>query len=97
MTTFATAGQVLKTLKDLASVGQAIDTAEFKLKIADLSEAMADLKLTFIEAKDDLASKDAEIDRPEKLLQRKAELVELQLRQGQGRQTKGRRLLPGLQ
>lgn len=57
-------------------MGKAIDTAEFKLKIAELSEAMADLKLTLIEARDDLASKDAEIERLKKQLQRKAELIE---------------------
>jgi hypothetical protein len=76
MTTFATAGQVLKTLKVLASMGKAIDTAEFKLKIADLSEAMADLKLAHIEAKDDLAKAGAEIERLKKQLQRTANLVE---------------------
>jgi hypothetical protein len=33
MTAYAAATQVLKTLKDLASVGKALDTAELKLKI----------------------------------------------------------------
>jgi Zn finger protein HypA/HybF involved in hydrogenase expression len=78
MTAYAVATQVLKTLKDLASVGKALDTAELKLKIAELSETMADLKLAHIEAKDDLAARGAEIDKLKKLLQRKAELVEFQ-------------------
>ena len=55
MTAFATAGQVLNRLRDLVSMGQAVDAAEFKIKIADLTEAMSDLKLALIEAKDDLA------------------------------------------
>jgi hypothetical protein len=76
MTTYATATQVLKTLKDLASVGKALDTAELKLNIAELSETMADLKLAHIEAKDNLAEAKGEIDRLKKQLQRRAELVE---------------------
>ena len=48
----------------------------FKIKIADLSAAVLDLKLALIEAKDELAAKDAEIERLQKLLQRKAELIE---------------------
>jgi hypothetical protein len=76
MTTYAAATQVVKTLRDLASVGKALDTAELRLKIADLSETMADLKLAHIEAKDDLANAKGEIERLKKLTQRKAELVE---------------------
>ena len=76
MTTYSAATQVLKTLRALASVGKALNTAELKLKIAELSEAMADLKLAHIETKDDLAEAKGEIDRLQKLLQRKAELVE---------------------
>ena len=37
---------------------------------------MADLKLVLIEARDDLTTKDAEIERLKKQLQRKAELIE---------------------
>jgi hypothetical protein len=37
MTTFAPGGQVLKTLRDLASINKAIDAAEFKLRSPSLA------------------------------------------------------------
>jgi hypothetical protein len=76
MTTFAAAGHVLKTLRDLVSADKALNAAEFKLKIADLSVAMSDLKQAHIETKDDLAQAKGEIDRLKKLLRRKADFVE---------------------
>jgi hypothetical protein len=76
MTALAIAGQALKLAQDLRGIDKALDAAEFKAKIADLTGALADLKLVLIEARDDLATKDAEIERLKKQLQRKAELIE---------------------
>jgi hypothetical protein len=75
MTAFAAAGHVLKTLRDLVSADKALDAAEFKLKIADLSVAMSDLKLAHIETKDDLAKANGDIERLKTLLRRKADFV----------------------
>jgi hypothetical protein len=76
MTAYATAGHISNLLKEVVGIDKAVNAAEFKIKIADLSAAVSDLKLALIEAKDELAAKDAEIERLQKLLQRKAELIE---------------------
>jgi hypothetical protein len=76
MTALATAGQAYKLAQDLRGIDKAVDAAGYKIKIADLTEALADLKHALIEARDDLAEKDAVIEQLKKLLQRKAELVE---------------------
>ena len=70
------AGHISNLLKEVVGIDKAVNAAEFKIKIADLSAAVSDLKLALIEAKDELAAKDAEIERLQKLLQRKAELIE---------------------
>ena len=75
MTALATAGHVSNLLKELLGIDKAVNAAEFKFKIAELTEAVADLKLSLVETKDDLATKDAEIERLKKLLQRTANLV----------------------
>jgi hypothetical protein len=76
MTALATAGQAIKLVQDLRGIDKAVDAAEYKIKIADLTEALANLKHALIEAKDDLATKDVEIDRLKNQLRRKAALVE---------------------
>jgi hypothetical protein len=68
ITAFATAGQAIKLVQDLRGIDKAVDAAEYKNKIADLTGALADLKFALIEAKDDLAIKDAEIERLKKQL-----------------------------
>jgi hypothetical protein len=76
MTALATAGHVSNLLKELLGIDKAVNAAEFKFKIAELTEAVSALKHALIDAKDDLATKDAEIERLKKLLQRTANLVE---------------------
>ena len=66
MTALATAGHVSNLLKELLGIDKAVNAAEFKFKIAELTEAVADLKLSLVETKDDLATKDAEIERLKK-------------------------------
>jgi hypothetical protein len=62
MTALATATQAIKLAQDLRGIDKAIDAAEFKLKIADLTGALSDIKLALTDAKEELASKQAEID-----------------------------------
>jgi hypothetical protein len=76
ITALATAGHVSKLLKELLGIDKAVNAAEFKFKIAELTEAVSALKLSLVEAKDDLATKDAEIERLKKQLQRTANLIE---------------------
>jgi hypothetical protein len=76
MTALATATQAIKLAQDLRGIDKAIDTAEYKLKIADLTTALSDIKMALNDAKEELASKDAEIERLAKALRRVADVVE---------------------
>jgi hypothetical protein len=78
MTALATASQALKLAQDLRGIDKAMDAAEYKLKIADLTVALSDIKLALTDAKGELASKDAEIEKLTKALRRVADLVEYQ-------------------
>ena len=70
MTALATATQAIKLVQDLRGIDKAMDAAEYKLKIAELTSALADLKITLTEARGDTEEKDAEINRL-KTLQRR--------------------------
>jgi hypothetical protein len=72
----STAPQVLKLLNELRGVDKAFDAAALKLKIAKLSGAVSDLKLALVDAKEEIAGKQKEIDRLEGLMKRHAELIE---------------------
>jgi predicted nucleic acid-binding Zn-ribbon protein len=76
MTALATASQAIKLAQDLRGIDKAMDAAEYKLKIADLTTALSDIKIALTDAKTELASKDAEIEQLTKALRRVAELVE---------------------
>jgi len=78
MTALATASQAIKLAQDLRGIDKAIDAAEYKLKIADLTTALSDIKLALTDAKTELASKDVEIEQLNKALRRVSELVEYQ-------------------
>ena len=71
MTGLAAASQALGIAKDLKELDASIGKAEFKLKIAELTEALADTKVALSEAKMSLAEKDTAISNLE------AEIVEL--------------------
>ena len=74
----STASQAIKLANDLRSIDKEVSQAELKLKVADLTGALADLKMTLTEAKGDAAEKDAEIGRLKKLQRRlEDETVEL--------------------
>jgi DNA repair exonuclease SbcCD ATPase subunit len=76
MTALVTATQAIKLAQDLRGIDKAVDAADYKLKIAELTSALSDLKSALTDAKSELASKDAEIERLSKALHRSAELVE---------------------
>ena len=49
--------------KDLREIDKNVDEAAFKLKLADLTESLAEAKLSLVEATDLIVEKDKEIDR----------------------------------
>ncbi|WP_108521287.1 hypothetical protein [Bradyrhizobium algeriense] len=77
MTALATAGQAIKLAQELRGIDKAIDAAEFKLKIANLTVALSEIKLALAEAKEELTGKDAEITALKKQFQRSAETIEV--------------------
>ena len=56
----ATATQAVKLLNDLRGIDKAFESAESKLKIAELNGALADLKNALIDAKEEVRSKQSE-------------------------------------
>lgn len=73
----STASQALKLVNDLRGIERAYDAAALKLKIAELTGAIPDLKVALVDAKEEVAAKQAEIERLGSLLQRHAELIEV--------------------
>ncbi len=52
----------LEALRAIQDIDKNLDAATYKAKIADLMSAVADAKLALIEAREEAASKDKEID-----------------------------------
>lgn len=77
MTALATAGQAIKLANDLRGIDKAMDAAEFKLKIADLTVALSDIKMALSDAKEELSSKHSEIEALKKKFARIADTVEV--------------------
>jgi hypothetical protein len=59
----ATATQAVKLSNDLRGVDKAFESAESKLKIAELNGALADLKNALIDAKEEVRNKQSEFTR----------------------------------
>ena len=76
MTALATASQAIKLANELRGIDKAMDAAEFKLKIADLTMALSDIKLALTDARDEIHAKNEEIKILESTLARTAEMVE---------------------
>ncbi|MBB4365226.1 hypothetical protein GGD65_006292 [Bradyrhizobium sp. CIR18] len=76
MTALATAGQAIKLANCLRGIDKAVDAAEFKLKIADLTVALPDIKMAFSEAREEIAARYAQIAELKDQLKRTRELVE---------------------
>jgi hypothetical protein len=74
----STASQAIRLASELHSIDKQVGQAELKLKVAELTSALADLKMTLTEARSDAGEKDAEIARLKKLQRRlEDETVEL--------------------
>lgn len=76
---------VLKSLGDAIGVARAVgdtktvwETADLKLRMADVTSALADAKNALTEARDELRDKDEEIERLKKAFARADETVEVQ-------------------
>ncbi len=59
--TLAVIAQAISITKDLKDIDRGIDSAEFKLKIAELSSSLADAKLTLLDAQEELQGYEKEI------------------------------------
>jgi hypothetical protein len=66
MGAIATSTKAIEGLKLLMSLEKTFDEASFKLRIADITSNLADLKIALTEAKSEAADKDAEILRLKK-------------------------------
>jgi chromosome segregation ATPase len=77
MTALATASQAIKLTQDLRGIDKAMDVAEYKLKIAELTSVLSDIKMALADAREDLANKDAEIAALKKQFQRSSEMIEV--------------------
>jgi hypothetical protein len=62
-TSITTITNALKLVSDLRGIEREFDIAEYKLKIADLTTLLADVKIALTDARTEHAAKDAEIDR----------------------------------
>ncbi len=67
-----TASEILKYIRD---AGQELESAEYKLKLAEMTEALADLRIFMSELRESLVEKDAEISALKDALQLKATLI----------------------
>jgi hypothetical protein len=72
----STVSQALKLANGLKEIEKLYNAAELKLKIAELITNLADLKITLVDARQDAAEKQMEIERLTNLFKRSAELVE---------------------
>jgi hypothetical protein len=77
MTALTTASQAMKLAQDLRNIDKAMDASEYKLKIADLTSAISDLKIALTDARDEIHAKNEEIKILEKTLARTAETIEV--------------------
>lgn len=66
----STAIGIVKTLRD---IDRGVQEADYKLKIASATEALADAKMALVEANDELKGKDAEIEKLKKSIRYRAE------------------------
>lgn len=71
------ASAAITLAKELLAVQQSMSEAEFKLKIAELTTLLADVKLQLVEMQETLQEKDTEIAKLKDVLQRNAELIEV--------------------
>jgi hypothetical protein len=75
VTPIAIAKQALDALQNLRKVEKALDEATLKAELAEVTSKMADVRMALVDAKDDAAAKDAEINRLKKSFETKNALV----------------------
>ena len=73
----AAAGNALKILKELNQIDRDLDKATLKLKIAELTSALASAQMTLVEAQTEAQEKDKEISKPAANFKAKADLIEV--------------------
>jgi hypothetical protein len=73
----AAVSQSLKIVKDLSQINQEFDKAELKLRIAEISGALATANLTIAQSQTEMSEKDAEIAKLRAAFKEKQDLVEL--------------------
>jgi hypothetical protein len=74
---FSTISQALKLMDEFRKIDKELSEADLKLKIVDLTTALANLKLTLIDAQYEASEKDKEIERIKSVNKRVADdLVE---------------------
>lgn len=66
----STAIGIVKTLRD---IDRGVQEADYKLKIASATEALADAKMALVEAQDEIKNKEAELERLRSSLRFRAE------------------------
>ena len=73
----AAISQSIGIVKSLREMSKDFDKATYKLQIADLTESLANAKLSMSEVQDQIAAKNAEIARLKETLQRGAKMIDL--------------------
>jgi ribosomal protein L29 len=68
LTGLSAANQAVSLVKELREIDRTVDDASFKLKLAELSEALADTRVALSEAKTALSEKDQEISEIRRIL-----------------------------
>jgi DNA-directed RNA polymerase subunit M/transcription elongation factor TFIIS len=101
MVDFVTAAQAvtagLNALRELSQVDKEYDKAALRLKIAELSNALATVQITLAEAQTEAANKDAEIAKLQANFKKKEEMKEYQgyfYRKGTDGEPRGRPYCP---
>ena len=61
VTAFATATHAVNLVNQMRGIHKAFDESEWKLKVAELNSAIADLKLALVDAKQELSKKDEDL------------------------------------
>lgn len=72
---FASISKAIDAVKALKDFEKKFDAAQFKLQLAELTEALADAKLAVVSLKEELTEKDSEISNLKSSLNKKAQTI----------------------
>jgi hypothetical protein len=76
MTAIAAVTQGLQAVKTLRDIEKEVDSATYKLEVANLADALATAKIGLLDAQQEILGKDREIERLKKAVEFQGELVE---------------------